>query len=321
MVAVSVLMSAVRVDAQLPVAIQSILAQSFSDLEFIIVDDSGTGAVASKLGAYRDPRIKLIVNDVNLGLTESLVRGIASCDGTYIARMDADDIAHPDRLSRQVQVMEIDPAVGLVGTNVTLIDDAEGIIGRIAYPQTDIEIRWRLLLANPFAHPTVMFRRALVAAGVTYDVSYATAQDFALWQRMLDVTKGANIPDELLKYRVGSASVTHIKRKVQLDNHDRIVFGELHARFPELKITREEASMLRHVFVGGEYDGNARLDVASLCQRYGALLAAFCRRHTGSRGLWNIRRRAALAAFSALRAEGLFNVRNALTRCMPLLWR
>lgn len=321
MVAVSVLMSAARADTQLAVAIQSILDQTFRDLDFIIVDDSGNGVVASTLGSYRDARIRPIVNDANLGLTASLLRGLHHCSGTYIARMDADDIAHPDRIGRQVRFMDGHPEVGLVGTNITLIDDAGADIGRIAYPQTDIEIRWRLVLANPFAHPTVMFRRALLAAGMVYDVAYATAQDFALWQKMLDVTQGANMPDELLRYRVGSSNVTHTKRKVQLDAHDQIVFGQLRAHFPELAITREEASMLRHVFVGGDYEGSARLDVATLCPRYGALLSAFCGRHKGHRELWKIRRDGARAVFSVLRARGTMTIGSALTTSLPLLWR
>lgn len=321
MVAVSVLMPAVRADAYLATAIESILGQSFEDFEFVIVDDSGTGEVASFARRYRDSRLQLIVNEANLGLTASLVRGSDACLGTYIARMDADDIARRDRLERQVRFLESHPNVGVVGSSVIHIDEAGRPVGRAAYPTRDLDIRWMLLLANPFAHPSVVFRRTLLAEhGLTYDLRYVTAQDFDLWHRMLAVTKGANLSEPLLEYRVGGASVTGTKRRSQLDTHDEIVFRNLLARFPGFTITRREVSFLRHVFVGGDHYQETLPDVVAICGRYRELLNEFCLAHGGAPGLWRVRARAARAILGALRHHGRLSPGSAMKLCAPLLW-
>src|SRR5690349_12551287 len=106
----------------LPHAVESILAQSFEDFEFLVIDDGSTDASGAYLCGLTDGRVRLIRNPSNLGLTRSLNVGLGAARGTFVARMDADDVALPQRLARQVQFLRTHPKVGIVGCSRTLID-------------------------------------------------------------------------------------------------------------------------------------------------------------------------------------------------------
>jgi glycosyltransferase involved in cell wall biosynthesis len=305
MATVSVLMAAVCADAKLAMAIESILAQTLQDFEFVIVDDSGTGEVASFAERYRDHRLRFIVNERNIGLSASLVRGSAECRGAYIARMDGDDIAHHNRLARQARHLDSHPHVGLLGTSAVQIDAAGRQIGRIVPPRRSLDIRWTLLLTNPFLHPSVMFRRCLLAKhGLAYDSRFSAAQDFDLWTRMLKVAEGANLVGPFLYYRVHAQSVTATKRRMQLAAHDEIVLRNLAEQFPDLAITPAEASFLRYVFVGGDHYQDVAPDIPEICRRYAKILARFCQINADAPGLWRIRLKVARDIWGALRRHG-----------------
>src|SRR5262245_35822647 len=134
----SVLMSVLNGEAYLRLAVDSILAQTFQDFEFIIVDNASSDSTTSILDSYRDDRIVRLRNDTVLSLTQSLNRGLRSARGAYVARMDADDIASPVRLARQVDFLDEHPDVVLVASHVRLIDrngDAFAYISRPTDPR------------------------------------------------------------------------------------------------------------------------------------------------------------------------------------------
>lgn len=198
---ITVLMAVHNGAATVREAIDSILAQTWSDFEFLIVDDASTDDTPAILRALADPRVRVVRNDANLGLTRSLNRGLDLAQGRLIARMDADDQALPERLARQVALLGAQPEIGLCGTWVETIGDPAGEVWD--FPADDGRIRCRLLFENVLPHPTVMFRRDVFeAAGLRYDPAFTYAQDYDLWVRAAQHTRLANVPEVLLRYRV-----------------------------------------------------------------------------------------------------------------------
>lgn len=250
MPAITVLMAAYNDRAYLAESIDSVRQQTFADFEFLIVDDGSTDGSAEYLSSLRDPRIVVIRNTRNSGLTASLNRGLAAARGRYIARMDADDVCLPVRLERQFDFMEAHPNVGILGTSRLLIDAAGNPIAVAHAGATDLAIRWKCLLGNPFGHPTVMLRAAALAShGLRYDETFRTAQDYELWTRLLPVTRAANLTEPLLRYRLRDG-VSRTSKPEQLANHDAISRRAIAALAPGYEISAEDVRELRGRFGG-----------------------------------------------------------------------
>jgi glycosyltransferase involved in cell wall biosynthesis len=210
---VSVVMAAYNSAHTVQAAIDSILSQSYADFEFIIIDDGSTDETPDILRTNTDPRIILLPNEQNIGLTRSLNRGLDASRGEYIARMDADDISLPHRLERQIQYMTEHPEIGVLGTNMLFVDEEGQVLhdGRPLYQDflTPGYIKWLLLWLNPIPHPTVMIHRVVLQeTGFKYDPAFKTSQDYALWCRLARFTSLAVLPDVCLHYRLLPTSVT-----------------------------------------------------------------------------------------------------------------
>jgi glycosyltransferase involved in cell wall biosynthesis len=249
---VSVVMAVFNQERFVAEAVDSVLKQSFTDFELIIIDDGSTDTTTEILDGYDDPRIVRHRNDDNLGLTRSLNRGLRVARGDFIARQDADDISLPLRLEKQIAFLRDRSDVGLVGCACVRIDREGKERGFYRPRSSDIQIRWVSLLTNPFAHPTVFFRsRLLTEHGLHYDESLETTQDYDLWLRMLERARGANISEALMLYRKGG-DITTAKRRLQLATQDAIAFRAINNQFPELALTPKTVSRLRSLFVGGD---------------------------------------------------------------------
>jgi glycosyltransferase involved in cell wall biosynthesis len=198
----------------LPEAIESILSETFTDFEFLIVDDGSTDRTQEIINSYQDPRIRLISNPENVGLTRSLNRGLDLARGEYIARMDSDDISLPERLAKQQTYMDTHREVAVCGTWAKDIDSAGTVTGVRETPVGDDLEReyWR---PSPIIHPSAIIRRAHLN-GLRYDDQIRYAQDFDLWLRLKPQHKLANLPEHLLLYRVHSDSITLAQRHDQL---------------------------------------------------------------------------------------------------------
>lgn len=274
--AVTVLLSVYNDRAYLPAAVDSILAQSFGDFELLIVDDGSTDGTAEYLAALADSRVRVLRNQQNAGLTRSLNRGLDAAAGRYVARMDADDLAGPERLERQVEFLDAYKAVGIVGSGRRLIDEAGRTIADARAVPDDVGIRRKCLLGNPFAHPTVMLRRdVLDAHGLRYDPAFRTAQDYELWTRLLCHTRGANVDEPLVRYRLRDG-VSRTNRAEQLANHDRIALMAIRRLVPRFAITPEDVTQLRGRF-GGYSVREPEFDPAEprWVRQYGEMMAAF----------------------------------------------
>ena len=211
---ISVIMSVYNGEKYLKESLESILRQTFTDFEFLIIDDSSTDKTLQILQQYqnKDKRVRIFTNQENLGLTKSLNILLRKTRGKYIARMDADDISLPDRLLKQYLFLEEHKDIFLVGTGAYIIDE-KGSVLSISEPLTKWrEVEKRLPLRNCIYHPSIMFRNK----GYMYRDKFIYAQDYDFYLNAL--TKGeklTNMSDHLVKYRVVKTSISIQNKKAQ----------------------------------------------------------------------------------------------------------
>jgi hypothetical protein len=215
---VTVLMAVYNGARFLDDAIKSIRAQTYGNYEFLIIDDGSTDASTQILArqAAADTRIRILTQE-NRGLIASLNRGFQESAGEFIARMDADDVARPQRLAAQVEFLNGHPDIALVGGAVEIIDTHGRPSQIVRLPETPERLRWHMRnLGCALAHPTVMFRRQAVLDAGGFRPGYQHAEDYDLWLRMLDRHDFANLSEVLLSYRrhEGSISNRHTTQQI-----------------------------------------------------------------------------------------------------------
>lgn len=184
-------------------AISSILAQTFRDFEFIIVDDASTDASLQIIRRFEamDPRIRVLCNETNCGLGAVLHRGVEAARGELLARMDADDVAMPQRLDKQVRYFDDHPAIDVLGSYAIDIDSHGNERGERHVPTCHDRIL-SLLWSNPLIHATVMFRRQRVLQAGSYSPQARRRQDYDLWFRCArHGLRFANLAEPLIRYR------------------------------------------------------------------------------------------------------------------------
>jgi glycosyltransferase involved in cell wall biosynthesis len=192
-------------DATIGRAVESILAQTYRDFELLVVNDGSTDATRAIVTSFADPRVRVLDQD-NRGIVPSLNRAVVEASGRYIARMDADDVALPERFARQVAFLEAHPAVMVVGSaaRVMYADGSERVRRR---PLDTRAIRRNIVRVCPFFHSAVMIRREAFDRAGLYDSLHDGSQgrrlvaDYDLWVRMLAAgCEMANLPDTLMLY-------------------------------------------------------------------------------------------------------------------------
>jgi len=221
---VTVLMSVYNGERFLSAALESILHQTWTDFEFLIINDGSTDGSREIILSYDDPRIRLVDNPTNIGLTKSLNRGLELARGALIARQDADDLSHPARLEKQVNFMDHHPEVALLGARHSLIDDRGCTVHNplTLRATTPAGITWQFMLYNPVVHSAAIFRKEVVWTRLGgYDESLTRRQDFELWSRIAVAYGVANLPEILVKFRVhpGSVSANYTREDIQKIEH------------------------------------------------------------------------------------------------------
>jgi len=205
---VSVVMSVYNGERYLREAIDSILCQTYTDFEFIIVDDGSQDDTPRILSGYKDKRIRVITNQSNIGLTKSLNKGIALAKAKYIARMDADDISLPTRLERQVVILDNYPEISVVSSWVIYIDKQGSQIVVRRVPPWE-RTRKIFHYENLIVHGAVMFRKPCFDLVGGYDESRFFGQDRYLWKKMIDKNFGFHIIQEpLYKFRLSTENIS-----------------------------------------------------------------------------------------------------------------
>jgi glycosyltransferase involved in cell wall biosynthesis len=210
---VTVLMCVFNGEQYIQASIQSILDQTFSDFELLILDDGSTDRSVEIIQGFSDPRIRFYQNPENMGLTYSRNRCLELAEGSYIAVQDADDIALSTRFAQQVALLDAEPDIGLVGTWLAFMDAQDKPIenyGTTTFkPVTDPgRLKWSLLFHCTICHCTVMYRKDLALAAGGYG-NYPYGEDYDLFCRINTLARVKNIPQVLQQYRMSAASVTH----------------------------------------------------------------------------------------------------------------
>ena len=220
-------------------AVESVLEQTLSDFELIIVDDCSTDATSEIIAGFSDSRIVYLRNEKNLKISDALNRGISAAVGEYIARMDADDISMPERFEIQARFLDKNPDVSVVGCGIELF--GAGIapsFRRFSATKTDMEAD--LIFSSPLAHPSVMFRRSLFwKEGFYYDPEFNGMEDYDLFWRISRKHRLSSVPDILLRYRLHGGQIT---QNYGSDIYDKTValkrkqFSDLGAELSEAEL-------------------------------------------------------------------------------------
>ena len=217
---VSVVMPVYNGERFLAEAVDSILAQTFSDLELIVVDDGSTDGTQEILSDYerRDRRVRVHRHTRNQGISATRNQGCRMARGSFIAVMDADDVSLPRRIEAQVAFLRANPDVAVVGAGVQRFDATgkrKPLIGRY-YPAPPALIAWWMNFCNVVAHSSVMFRREAINLEAVYDGEYPVAEDYKLLMRLSHVAQIAILPDILVLYRIWPGNISSNSR---LDEH------------------------------------------------------------------------------------------------------
>ncbi len=196
-------------------AIDSVLAQTFTDWEMVIVDDASTDNTERIVKDYIDgeSRIKYFKNKVNLGIAKTRNRGLELARGEYIAPLDSDDIwLDVNKLKKQVEFLEINKDYSMLGGGIMRINEKSQPIKKVLFPVYDSLIRKIILQFNPFPQSTLLYRKSVALACGGYSHNYKICDDYELWLKMGLQSKFTNIPQVLAGYRVHGGNITKTKR-------------------------------------------------------------------------------------------------------------
>ncbi|QQR86124.1 MAG: glycosyltransferase family 2 protein [Flavobacteriales bacterium] len=195
-------------------AVRSVLDQSITDLELVVVDDGSTDRSAQVVAGMGDARVKLIRQE-NRGVAHALNAALAKASAPYIARQDADDASLPDRLKHQLERFEQEPSLSILGA-WSLITDAAGEPLREQHqPLTDAAIRFALLFDTPFVSSSVMFKRTAAERAGGFDPGPDVHDDWDMWSRLCRQGRAANLPEVLVRYRVLPTGLTRTMPRFQ----------------------------------------------------------------------------------------------------------
>jgi len=284
---ITVLMSVYNGENHLEEAIESILNQTFRNFEFIIIDDGSEDKSLTIINNYYDKRISLLINNKNIGLSASLNNGIKLSKGKYIARMDADDISLPERLEKQYNFMERNPDIGILGGGYHIINELGERMGTYIYPDNPIAIHWKLLAGPVFPHPTVMMRKkVLVENNLSYNKEYFVTQDYDLWCKMIQFTRGSNFPEVLIHYRHHEESKS--KKELEKQEHFKVKISAklLENIFQIPHVTNEEMIIIGKI-INLEINALKKTDLEKVNESFFVILEKFRKNISSSKMLIN----------------------------------
>jgi glycosyltransferase involved in cell wall biosynthesis len=221
---VSVLMPVYNAQAYLREAMDSILAQTYRNFEFVIINDGSIDATKDIILSYSDPRIAYYENEENLKLVETLNKGFGLCKGEYIIRMDADDISFLNRIEKQVKFMEAHPEIGISGTAVHSFGFTEG---NFYYESADQMIRYKLLHECHLSHPAVILRTSILKAH-QLKMTILHGEDYDFFLRIAEHCQMANLPEVLIHYRQLESSMSKANSAITERHSNEIKLQQFH---------------------------------------------------------------------------------------------
>jgi glycosyltransferase involved in cell wall biosynthesis len=220
---ITVLMPVYNGEIYLREAIESILNQTFTFFEFLIVNDGSTDNSENIILSYTDRRIRYIKNDENLKLIATLNKGLNQAQGKYIARMDADDISMFNRLELQLKFMESHPEIGLLGSNILEFSNDVNKSTKIKFKETHHEIKFKLFFDTHFPHPAAFIRKSILDKyNLNFNLDCLHAEDYDLWNRIAKHTQLHILQDYLVAKRTHEDQISKVHRRFQIDKVDQI---------------------------------------------------------------------------------------------------
>lgn len=264
---VSVIMSVYSDERYVRESVESILNQTFTDFEFIIIDDGSEDSTWDILTEYadQDQRLRLFKNTKNIGLTRSLNKGLQVAQGEYIARQDSDDISLPERLEKQNRFLENKLEYVVVGSWGIAINEKETTIG-VIQPEHGFEtILCNMLFGNRLIHSSTVYRKNWINKIGRYNESFSATQDYDLWLRVIaHEGKIDNIPEFLIQYRIHNQNISISQNTMQETFACQAIQNALE-HILSLRLNLSDIKLLRDVGFNGKTD-------LSLCERIAILL-------------------------------------------------
>jgi len=271
---ISVIMSVFNGEKYLRDSINSILNQTYRDLEFIIINDGSTDGSIEVIQEIeeRDNRIVLIDRE-NKGLIASLNECIHLAKGEYLVRMDADDISMPNRIEEQLQFMVENPDVSVLGSYVEIFGyEVKSSIWKL--PIKDQALKARLLFTVAFCHPSVMYKKEIFnEAGFYYNKDYLNAEDYELWTRLAEKYKFSVVPKVLLKYRYVISSISRVADTSDVNERQRVLASIYNVYLSRLAITTSSNEERLHFnLTTSERISNSTLDLFDVISYFTKIL-------------------------------------------------
>lgn len=273
---VSVLMTTHNGAPLIAESLDSILAQRFRDFELVVVDDTSTDGTPMLLAAYaaRDPRLRVLRPERNLGVVGARNFGFAACRGAYVAAHDHDDLSHPDRLAAQLAYLEAHPGVVLLGTEAVLAEGGRSRVTDYDNAGTPLLMRWALHVDNPLTWSSVMIRtEAVRRLGLFVRPEFEYADDYDLYHRLLAVGEIARLDAALTTYRWHARNTTHSRGNILFDNAVRVLAA---AYRPWLGADAQEAATLVIRHLSDRQPPRNLATLRRLGNLLGRVLSGFC---------------------------------------------
>ena len=245
---VSVLMSVYNGEKYIEKAIESILNQTFRDYELIIINDGSTDSTSTILSRYEKAEDRISVyHQANQGVGASRNRGCQIAQGKYIAVMDSDDISLPERLAKEIHYMEAHPEISVLGTWVECIDKDDKQVSVWQYPTAPGVIGWCLFFTDCLAHSSVMMRRDFIEQLGFYRPEFAQAEDYDLWARASFVSRIANLPEILVRYRSWEGGLTSRYQQTVEQFSAQVTYSMITQLLGQ-EVSEEAIFTLRHMY-------------------------------------------------------------------------
>lgn len=239
---VTILMPVYNGQAYVRDAVASMLNQTYQDFDLLVIDDGSTDDTLNILQAFDDERLVIEENPQNMGIVKTLNKGLEMITGEYIIRMDADDIAKPTRIEKQVSFMDSHPDVGASSGSAIVFKDDKAI-SKLRMPVGAREARTELLFKSPLIHPAAIIRNETIKNnGIIYRAELKATEDFGFWQDVSFVSNIDNVNKTLLRYRDNEYGISNVSRKNE-DARDRAHYAIYATHFNQLGLELDEAAL------------------------------------------------------------------------------
>lgn len=243
---VTVLMPVYNGQDYLKSAIESVLNQTYSNLDLLIINDGSTDDSDKIITSFSDNRIIYIENESNLGLIKTLNKGLKMIEGEYIVRMDADDICLPHKIEKQVDFMDDNKHIAVSGTSVKKFNKS-GFLKQEYVRTAPEDLKTQLLFGSPLRHPTVILRNSIfVKEEYGYDIMLDTVEDYGLWEEIAENYPLSNLKEPLLEYRINNQGITQQAEKkiVFRDNQHKIIYKRIFKTL-EINVSEKDLQLYR----------------------------------------------------------------------------